>query len=147
MKNPILFLVLLTCIILSSVTCSRIGEGMHNMGKVFLTDITGETFAVNLSLSYILWVTGSCGDTGSALPVHNDDLIYVNLLNKDEIPLLLQYNEKDGTDLSFNYDVDNDSDYFYTMNNTIIQLNLYNIPDINISSRCFKFSGKVGNAT
>lgn len=130
MKNSVLSLFFISCIAFSLLTSACLLTDNQKREKVFLVNIGDECIPMNMSTSYLKVMTKTCGVTGSIIPVRHGDLLYIDFLDTGEFPFIFQYDEKDGNKLIINRNSDNDSEYLFSVNNSVIQLNLSNVPGV-----------------
>lgn len=128
MKNTIVLCMLLICIFFSFIACIHLESSTYKQENVFLVNIGGDCFTMNMSLSFVMWSSRTCGDAGQAIPVYNRDLLAVTFKDRDDIPLFIQYDKKYGNTLVFHYESENNPGFLYSMNDSVIQVNLIDDP-------------------
>ncbi|MBN2443539.1 MAG: hypothetical protein JXJ04_19420 [Spirochaetales bacterium] len=130
MKNNLFFLIILTCIIFTSTNCSHLTKNDLQKDRAVVAGIGNDCFAMNLSSSYVLWLAGSCGGGMSGIPVYKDDLLFVSQIGEDDLPLFIQHKNENETPAYYTYAKIQNHDYLYTCDNSIIQINFENKPEI-----------------
>ncbi|MBN2536155.1 MAG: hypothetical protein JXB88_24955 [Spirochaetales bacterium] len=114
-----------SCILFSFLSCVQpvMGE------KVYLFDPGAENLTMNMSLSGIMWSTSYCEGEKNKVPVHHGDLLHIYFSDAGTLPLVLHYDEKDETHGQFSFEKKDEYTYLYKMNDSVIQLNLFNVSE------------------